>query len=57
MLGKGYGLLGMLSEEQLLYDKGAALGVYRDPQQRCQLRVDADLPVTTTTTTTTTDLK
>ena len=43
MLGKGYGLLGELSEEQALYDKAVELGVYRDAQQRCQVRVSTDL--------------
>ena len=48
MLGKGYALLGMLAEEQDLYIKGKELGVYRDIQQRCQLRVDVDLDETET---------
>eukprot|EP01043_Picozoa_sp_COSAG02_P036365 COSAG02_NODE_2658_length_8313_cov_3.830411_8_plen_587_part_00 len=48
MLGKGYGLLGMLTEEQGLYSKGKELGVYRDTQQRCQFRVDVDLDETET---------
>lgn len=43
MLGKGYGLLGMLSEEQALYSKAKELHVYKFTQQRCQFRVDADL--------------